>query len=250
MSHTDHRQLSAFEATSFMNKFKDLWQAGQLANLYFETEAGQAWATIRVALGSHPLNTRPHQHHDAQQEQPHVRPAQLRRRARREDARAAGQAAEATHHLPPDSIAEEAIDVETNTEQDIVAVTAAEGVTTNTNSIVAEQAAAVKDYPCDLCERTFGNLKGLRAHTGKQHKPTNSPIPQLDGAVEFVHEPTYCKICKECHPETKTSEDLDYHVMNNHETTSVYEAYGHEWVHQRTYCIRRGSPFFDVFHPH
>ena len=53
MSPTDSG-LSAFEATSFMHKFKYLWNAGHEATLHFETQAGQAWATLRVALGHHP----------------------------------------------------------------------------------------------------------------------------------------------------------------------------------------------------
>jgi hypothetical protein len=39
--------VPAFEATSFMRKFKDLWPLTQ-------TEAGEASATLCVALGAHP----------------------------------------------------------------------------------------------------------------------------------------------------------------------------------------------------
>ena len=49
MSHTN--RISAFESTSFINKFKDLWNAGQQATLHFETKAAQALNTISVALG-------------------------------------------------------------------------------------------------------------------------------------------------------------------------------------------------------
>ena len=93
--------ISAFEATSFMNKFKDLWHAGHQASLSFETEAGQAWATLRVALGPHPVPQRKH-----------VKPSQLRRRERREAARNAEEAVQA-NTVTPSKIAEEAPEEET-----------------------------------------------------------------------------------------------------------------------------------------
>jgi hypothetical protein len=34
---------------------------------------------------------------------------------------------------------------------------------------------------CDLCDRNFDNLRGLKIHKGKQHGQNVSPIPQLDG---------------------------------------------------------------------
>ena len=43
-----------------------------------------------------------------------------------------------------------------------------------------------------------------------------TPIPQNDGACDLdALQPTYCKICEECPEEMKTSEDVNYHVMNN-----------------------------------
>ena len=71
----------------------------------------------------------------------------------------------------------------------------------------------------------------------------------MDGVDDGYDEATFCKICQSCHDETKTSEDLNYHVMNNHEVNHVYKIYGHDWVEQRRYCIRRGSPFFALL-PH
>ena len=57
MSRTDSG-ISAFEATSSTHKFKDLWNAGHEATLHFETQAGQAWDTLRVALGHHQERSR------------------------------------------------------------------------------------------------------------------------------------------------------------------------------------------------
>jgi protein-arginine kinase activator protein McsA len=96
---------------------------------------------------------------------------------------------------------------------------------------------------CDLCDKTFGTLKGLRAHIGSQHKG----IPQVDGSSDVVNEPTYCRVCKECPDEIKTSEDINFHVMNDHEVMAVIENYGKEWASERQYCIRRWSPFEKYF---
>ena len=83
-SSVDRRPMSAYEAIIVIFKFKDLWHSGHKANLYLETEAGQAWVTIKVCLGSYPS------HH-----QKHVKPSQERHRERRETARAAEGAANA-----------------------------------------------------------------------------------------------------------------------------------------------------------
>ena len=97
MNHAD--RISAFEATSFMNKFKDLWNAQQQATLHFETKAGQAWATISVALGSFP---------DIVPEKKHVKPSQHRRRERRHATRTAAEVVKADTVLPPPDVTEEA----------------------------------------------------------------------------------------------------------------------------------------------
>ena len=62
---------------------------------------------------------------------------------------------------------------------------------------------------------------------------------------DVTNEPNYCKVCQECPTEIETREDINYHVMNDHEVTAVLDHYGHAWVEQRKHCIRRGSPFED-----
>ena len=122
----------------------------------------------------------------------------------------------------------------------------------NETSAAAEKVVeeATSEHNCDLCDKSFGTLKGLRAHIGRKHKVPGSPIPQTDGICDKTpNVATFCKIFQESHEETKTSEDLNFHVMNNHEVNHVLEAYGHEWVEKRKYCIRRGSPFHVMF-PH
>ena len=179
-------------------------------------------------------------------------PAQQRRREKRAAARklaeeAATQNAEQVTDIEVEDASIEVDDsaVEATVPKGVAPKTTIDTTNDDTNPTTAEEA-----HPCEVCERTFATLKGLRAHKGKQHKVTSSPIPQIDGSSDFLHEPTYCKICEECHHEIKTSEDLNYHIMNNHKVTEVFEAYGHDWVEERRYCIRRGSPFDVFFRPH
>ena len=40
-------------------------------------------------------------------------------------------------------------------------------------------AEADMNFKCDRCEKIFASLRGLRAHEGRKHKATGSPIPQL-----------------------------------------------------------------------
>ena len=106
---------------------------------------------------------------------------------------------------------------------------------------IAETAEEAKT--CDVCEKTFGTLEGLRAHIGSQHKV----IPQVDGSSDVLNEPTYCRVCKECPDEIETSEDINFHVMNDHEVMEVIQSYGKEWASERQYCIWRWSPFEKFF---
>ena len=73
-------------------------------------------------------------------------------------------------------------------------------------------------------------------------------IPQLDGQSEKdSNEPNYSKLCKECPDEIESGEDLSYHMMNDHDAQEVLENYGHQWIEERKYCIRKWSPFTDWF---
>jgi hypothetical protein len=46
-SSVDRRPMSAYEATSFINKFKDLWHSGHKANLYLESMDGGVGINLR-----------------------------------------------------------------------------------------------------------------------------------------------------------------------------------------------------------
>ena len=99
-AYADSDSISAFEATSFMNKFKDLWKGNKKASLHFETEAGEAFVTLKVALGPHPCKAR------------HVPPSQHRRRERRAAARAAEEAARATKKTIEENVVEKATETQ------------------------------------------------------------------------------------------------------------------------------------------
>ena len=64
------RHIPAFETTSLTNKFKSLWLAGIEAKLTFKTRAGEAWGTLQVCLGEHPLQQQQHQQPPDPQEVP------------------------------------------------------------------------------------------------------------------------------------------------------------------------------------
>ena len=84
----------------------------------------------------------------------------------------------------------------------------------------------------------------VNANPKDEFSPENDDAAeQVDKDLDIVLEPTYCRICEECPEEMESSEDISYHVMNDHETKLVYEEYEKLWVDQRRYCIRRGSPF-------
>ena len=73
-------------------------------------------------------------------------------------------------------------------------------------------------------------------------------IPQLDGDLDFLNEPNYCKICKDS-DELETAEDLSYHMMNDHDPQDVLANYGQDWIDGRRHCIRQWSPFLNCFPP-
>ena len=66
-------------------------------------------------------------------------------------------------------------------------------------------------------------------------------IPQLDGESN-TNDPTFCPICKNS-DELESAEDLDYHLMNDHDPQKVFAIYGKEWIENRRKCIRKWSPF-------
>jgi hypothetical protein len=50
-------------------------------------------------------------------------------------------------------------------------------------------------------------------------------------------EPSYCNFCRTCGEETKTAEDLSYHLMNNHQPQEVLGHYRKKFIEEQHYCI-------------
>ena len=161
-------------------------------------------------------------------------PSRHRRRARRAAARLTAEEAVGEEPSKETATEEEATAINVETDKVSVEETLPKESTTDQNptteevkdvqdanvaaeATIAETVEAVNSKSCNLCDKTFGTLKGLRAHMGSQHKA----IPQVDGSVDMINEPTYCKVCKECPHEIETSEDINFHVMNDHEVIEV-----------------------------
>ena len=76
--------MSITELDTFVRKFQQLWKDGFTAHLDMDTEAGNAWVSLRLNLGQVPGPIHGNAHHPTRQ---HVPPSRLHRRARREAAR-------------------------------------------------------------------------------------------------------------------------------------------------------------------
>ena len=48
-------------------------------------------------------------------------------------------------------------------------------------TVVEDAAEKKSDFSCELCDSTFRNIRGLRAHKGRVHKANCTPMVQMDG---------------------------------------------------------------------
>ena len=194
--------MSHVEIDSFFSKFKFLCDSGYNATLKVKAVAGKASAILEA--GPFPVPPRPfnlpHNHHV----QRHVSPAQRRRRDRREAARRAAAVDQENQNVGQELEAEEVSNQATADEAATGEVVgAAEEVTTDDSAtVIAEEAKA--GIECELCGSKFQNLRGLRAHKGRLHKP----ISQLDGFGEIPN--TECVYTFES---TFAQEDVEYTLV-------------------------------------
>ena len=208
------------ELDSFVQKFHQLWNAGLNAHLELDAHAGNAWVSLHLQLGHAPgpLHPRP---------APTLVPggARIRRREKRAAARKQAEEAKkaAEQNEKTSEIAEKAKDMSKteNREDSTVNV-----INEETTEKVEAKAVQVQDAIIDDKE-----------YTSKVND------------TEF-DDPHYCRICKNS-DEIESAEDLSFHMLNDHEPEKVLEIYGQDWIEERKYCIRRGSPFekFQGFHP-
>jgi hypothetical protein len=186
MNHKSRQHIPAFETTSLTNKFKSLWLAGIEAKLVFETRAGQAWRTLQVFLGEHPLQLQPPPH---PQEHRCGRnsPAKMRRRERREAARAEAAAEEATEAVNQNSDYDHVHIAAEEVENPAESAAKADNVSEGQEGAAAEQAvkSAPEDkqvddqFPCHICDFRSNWANGLTIHMTRKH----SKIEQLDGCI-------------------------------------------------------------------
>ena len=164
-----------------VNNFKQLWKSGRSAHLDIDSHAGQAWIGLRVRLGH------VHVQHDHQHE---VRTRNGPSRQRRRIRRAAARQETAEEAAAGASVAEKATTEACNTEGNYVTAEATDdnSVAEEANVVVAASPRiAEKAFSCAVCGKTFTTVNGLRTHEGKQHKPSLSPIPQIDGSHEMEY---------------------------------------------------------------
>ena len=198
------------ELDSFVQKFHQLWRAGLNAHLDLDTHAGNAWVGLRVQLGrvpGPPHHQFPPTFYKKKQDSPS--------RQRRRDRRAAARNANAEEAEKADEVHEEALDEKSGdtaekVEENISSCEQTiEEIVVNERAAAAEAANDVTDFNCDICDSKFKNLRGLRAHKGRLHKATGSPITQLDGEDD-----TDCDTSEKCLNCTFVSdfrrEDVEY----------------------------------------
>ena len=156
------------EFDSFVQKFRQLWEAGLSAHLDANTHAGKAWVGIRVQLGHVPGPVLQHSHRRG--------PAYQRRRERRQAARAAAEQAE------------EALPAQQKASDDVSDVSAVEATVMQKDELAEEakeKAEKAKgQFPCDLCEFRSNWVNGLAIHKTKKHKN----VVQLDGIDDLDYE--------------------------------------------------------------
>ena len=199
------------ELDSFIAKFKGLWKLGLDANLELNSHAGLAWVGLRVRLGHAPLQ--PPFHFPPSPQKSRNGPARQRRREKRAAERA-GTAENAAHN-----------------ESEVKAEEAASTATVNVVMVdtIAETAPILDDVTEEV----------------KKDIVDTSDIGTT-AQVDESDYPNYCKICKDT-DQIESAEDLSYHMMNDHDANKVIAIYGIEWIEERRYCIRRGSPFLKWF---
>ena len=173
---------SVTELDTFVQKFKELRKAGIGAHLDVDTFAGEAWVGLRVRLG-HAPGPPHHQVHQQATLKSRNGPSQQRRRERRAQERNQAEAEEASKVLAEKvNVENETDSVEAEKEESVCEVT--EEVAGDKVNELGSNAGDEVQFSCELCESKFSSLRAIRAHVGRKHKVTGSPIPQVDGTFD------------------------------------------------------------------
>ena len=203
--------MAVSEIDSFVSKFKYLWHAGFDATLKVDTNAGQAWVSLQAGLG-HPFPPL-HLPQYGRHVQCRSGPAQQWRSEKREAARSRAAGNEENNEVVGDPAveAEPSTNVAAEEAADLVnddvseEATAEEEVGLVSDNEETAAAEAGTDFKCDQCEKMFASTRGLKAHEGRKHKATGSPIPQLDGQSERLDDYVIYTFVSEFH-----LEDIEY----------------------------------------
>ena len=214
------------EVLNFVNKFVNLWKTGHEAKLHVDAQAGQAWVSLQVVLGV------PYQPRHGRK----PGPSQLRRRARRAEARASQAAAQAAD-LPPANT-DEAVEASASVPLILAAARAAVLVPGN---MAAEEVAVLHPTSADVAVQVAllappipaqGSHPSHEGHCGDHHSvpaatrddppkhgaqvlfcpdsqylTEGQRIPQLDGSKDAISSIQ----CDNCHKCFETRDQLTDH---------------------------------------
>ena len=148
------------------------------ASLHLESQAGQAYVTIRLGLGAHPAHV-PHDFHEQKRQEPmrkKASPSRLRRRARR-------AAASRTTEIVADTEIE-SIQDSSNKDTTLNSNQEAEEVSVNT-VVACNGDIANSEHACDLCDFTSKWSNGLLMHRSSIHElSTGKPKREEDQKVQ------------------------------------------------------------------
>ena len=228
--------MDGSELDSFIQKFKQLWHSGLSAHLDLDTHAGQAWVGLRVRLGHAPgpLHIRPHRTRDG--------PSRQRRRDRRaasrqEEAEEAPQEntqrnETVVNENEPAEVVDEAeraaaviVAAEDPADQQEVAENAAnhqevaeEATVEEVGEIAVEKTATTKDdFPCELCNSRFRNIRGLRTHVGRVHRTKKVTDKAKNGNEDNTDiESSEVNSCDRCDFVGSTPAELNAHKSTKH----------------------------------
>ena len=98
---------------------------------------------------------------------------------------------------------------------------------------------------CDMCDKTFGSVKGLTTHNTRVHKPSSSPIPQLDGVAETGYV-TYTFNSDYTEEDVKDSLDI-VHSKTKVKVEVVSRVRTHELSADHIYTVKFGPDAPDHF---
>ena len=99
------------------------------------------------------------------------------------------------------------------------------GNASEATSIAVEAFKTSDEIKCEECDSKFENWNALRNHKIRNHEVTNSPIPQIDGAIiepksfvkanqaQSVLKNQYPRICQHCNEFLRNNSDFRKHVV-------------------------------------